>query len=946
MAGRGLAHSLGRVKHPRPFHAAPSLFPRAASRCGALALAAAAAFAAENGPFPALIGPRGSDSVLGVLLAEYYDLTRADPERMVERAIRGLDHADIRINGEWKRPADGAWAIHLSVSGKPLAQLPAPKPGSLQSAFALIESIRLAVTASALPQDRAEEACYALVNGALLSLDPHTYLLPPVRARDFRTDIAGEFSGIGAVMKEEAGRIHIGNVMPGRPAEKAGVQDDDLILAVDGESVAGMLMDQVVSRIRGPQGTTVRLTLERKRQASPLEISIVRQNIQVVNVRGWRRGTIGYLQANDFNALLLDDIRREWAKLSAEAEAAGTGIEVLVLDLRRNPGGLLDQAKWVTDLFLTRGKEIVRTVERTPDGRDIPRPVRSSGRQVITCPVAVLTSNNTASASEILAGALQIHNRAITVGSQSFGKGTVQTTRMLSDPENGSQLKLLIQEYRLKDGVSIQDVGLTPDLALRRHTVDADGKVDLIPYTQEREEDRDAALSNRNPYTHAGSLALSWLSGPVPPEELRRTNINARDFTPDREAMLLIDLLAEAAATPGFAARAEAARTEERQRDFLIDALRPCVEHRSRIESATLAAALLRAPQPIIWGEAGAARPILSLSGPGFTEADAGVHTRLRFVATNSGTTAAGQIYALVDADQGSIMWESEAPVGLIAPGATAAFTLNFPTPSRSAGGSERFTVTLRRLGEESATLASTPVEVAIRSRPRPRLTYTLTVAEPGGDNALDPGDAATLTMTIRNEGPGASFPLSMSILKDDNPFVSLGGEVLTKLPELAAGAETQRTLTLGLAKVARDRAHDGSPVKLAIRIEEVLPDTEDMRNRVVVAHQAVIPVGKPLQPIAIRPPAIRIDGMDADAASARLRVRVLDDNLRYVSLFQNEDKIDLRPATELAAEDGAHLYAPSLDLKPGLNTIRLVAADGDEAVDGLLLRLWGGPRP
>ena len=291
--------------------------------------------------------------------------------------------------------------------------------------------------------------------------------MPPEPAREFSEDIRGEFYGIGAFLNQEEGVITIERVMPGLPAEKADVQDGDIILGIDGEKTAGLSLEQAVRRIKGPKGTTVVLTVERKAAPAPVDIPVTRDLVQVITMRAKRVGDVGYVRMDEFNA----NTFRSLCKDILDLQKPGP-MKAFVLDLRFNGGGLLDQARLISDIFLPKGEEIVRTV--TSDGQ--PQIYKSSARQLLDVPMAILTSGGSASAAEILSGALQRDERAVIVGSTTFGKGSVQTIKDLGD---GSRLKLTIQEYQLPGGVSIQDVGVTPDLRLIQHTVRKDGVIDL-----------------------------------------------------------------------------------------------------------------------------------------------------------------------------------------------------------------------------------------------------------------------------------------------------------------------------------------------------------------------------------------------------------------------------------------------------------------------------------
>ncbi|MFM2090484.1 MAG: hypothetical protein RLZZ127_973 [Planctomycetota bacterium] len=902
----------------------------------ALAIAAAAAGEAPV-DFPNM-APR-----IGEYIAEdYYDARRVKAALMVERALRALEQAEISLDTRWVRgPDEKNPRIELDIAGQ-VRSVPAPAKladPDLKGAMELIEKVRIAVDAGDFPPERARELDFVLVNGALSTLDPHTFMFPPEPAKEFQEDIQGEFHGIGAYLRDEEGRVVIDRVMPGRPAERAGVADGDVILAIDGETTTGLSLDQAVRRIRGPKGTAVRLTLSRASLPAPVELPITRELVQVVSLRAWRQGPVGYIRMDEFNQLTGRDLLGAIEELRRSGPEAGGGapIQALVLDLRFNGGGLLDQAKVISDFFLPRGLEIVRTVGADGD----PTITRSSPRRFVEWPVVVLTGTGTASAAEILSGALQKNDRGLVAGSTTYGKGSVQTTRKLAD---GSQLKLTIQEYRLPGGDSIQDVGVAPDLLLRRRSAAADGRVDLVPYTARREADNESALANLRPYQHASALALSYLARHQPREVLKNTAISARDFHPDQEAMLVVDLLTQVCADPGFTAAAAEADAAGKTRQLLIERLRQPVARQAEAEAQALEAALAAAPRPVAWGQPGDGEPRLAVRYEGPAEVEAGASVTLPFTVENLGGPV-GRLYALVSADRDSSLWEDEIAIGALAAGEKRTIQLPIQAPIRAVGGGERFTLELLRDGEAKPS-ATAPVAIAIRPRPRPHLSYRLTVEEPGGDGRLDPGETGTAVLAIRNDGEADSLPIALQVLKDNNPFLQLGGEVIAKLDPIPAGGQAERRIPLTLVRTHKGRAYDNAPVRLVLRAEEVVPEGQDPRNRAILAHTAAIPVAEPLNPVAVQPPRILVDGIEPDGT---LRLRIRDDNLRFVALFQDEDKIDLRAAAALPESDGVRTYAPRIPLHPGLNTVRIVAADADDAHEGVSIRLWGpaaGARP
>jgi len=334
----------------------------------------------DPAPFPDM-----APSVGAVLARDYYDQSRFRPRIMVERALRALENAEIIADADWQGKE-----IALRFADTDI-KVPAAEPADLDQAMALIEQIRLAIDNSGkFTTKERRDLAYTLINGALTTLDPHTVMMSPEPAGDFDEDIRGEFGGIGAFLHQDAqsGEITIERVMPDRPAEKAGVQDGDVIVAVNGESTTGLSLEQAVRRIKGPKGTTVTLSLKRKNTI--LDLSVVRDLVQVVTIRSWRDGDVGYVRMDEFNQNTARDLFNAITELQKVAPLKG-----LVLDLRANGGGLLDQARVICDFFLIKNKEIVRTV--TVGGE--PQIFKSSPNLLLDCPMAVLVGPGSASAA-------------------------------------------------------------------------------------------------------------------------------------------------------------------------------------------------------------------------------------------------------------------------------------------------------------------------------------------------------------------------------------------------------------------------------------------------------------------------------------------------------------------------------------------------------------------
>jgi carboxyl-terminal processing protease len=294
------------------------------------------------------------------------------------------------------------------------------------------------------------------INGMLAGLDPHSSYLNPDSFKDMQVQTSGKFGGLGIEVTMEEGLLKVIAPMDGTPAAKAGILANDLIIALDGEQVQGLSLNDAVDRMRGAIGTPITLTIQREGAEKPIDIKIVRAEITVQAVRSRQEGTIGYIRVSSFSEQTFDGVKSAIDKLSKDIGA--DKVQGFIIDLRNNPGGLLDQSIAVSDAFLDQG-EIVSTRGRRSD--EMQRYNAHSGDLADGKPVIVLINGGSASASEIVAGALQDHRRATIVGTRSFGKGSVQTIIPLG--ADGA-LRLTTARYFTPSGTSIQAKGIEPDI--------------------------------------------------------------------------------------------------------------------------------------------------------------------------------------------------------------------------------------------------------------------------------------------------------------------------------------------------------------------------------------------------------------------------------------------------------------------------------------------------
>ncbi len=388
-----------------------------------------------------------------------------------------------------------AGAVVTTQVAGPLVAQEADRKSSVYEQLDLFGDIFERIRAQYVEDVDEAELIEAAINGMLTSLDPHSGFLTANDAADMRVQTRGEFGGLGIEVTQEEGFVKVVSPMDGTPADDAGIEAGDFITHVDGESVLGLTLDDAVEMMRGPVGSEIIITVVREETPEPFDVSIIRDTIKLTAVRTRTVQDSVILRITTFNDQTFPNLK---AGLEEQVEALGgmENVNGFIIDLRNNPGGLLPSAIRVSDAFLDAG-EIVSTRGRDPQDGD--RFNASEGDLADGKPIVVLINGGSASASEIVAGALQDHRRAIVVGTKSFGKGSVQTVQPL---RGGGAMRLTTARYYTPSGRSIQALGVSPDIV-----VEQPRRADAAT-----EDEESAAARNRSEADLRGRLSNDSLS--------------------------------------------------------------------------------------------------------------------------------------------------------------------------------------------------------------------------------------------------------------------------------------------------------------------------------------------------------------------------------------------------------------------------------------------------
>ncbi len=774
----------------------------------------------------------------------YVDPTRVHPREML---LKGLDAIQKSVAQVLVRHDDGASTVTVRVDTHEqtfsIADVRAPwdlEP-RWREIFAFLQTH---LRGSDVDLRDIE---YAAANGMLHTLDPHSIVLTPEQYHEMQIQTGGHFGGLGIVISIRDRQLTVMNPMPDTPASRAGLQRYDRIVKIGDESTDNMSLSEAVNRLRGPEGTPVHVWIVRPGRngwAQPRRFELTRAQITVRSVESRLLSNgVGYAKIKSFSETTSDELTRAVQSMRQQ------GMRSLLLDLRGNPGGLLEEAVNVGDLFLQDGP-IVVTAGNRREGRD-ERDAQAEGTEP-NYPIAVLIDGGSASASEIVAGALKNHNRALIVGGTSFGKGSVQTIRNLPD---GGALKITIAQYLTPGDISIQGVGITPDIELAPMTadrLDMDLDADRI---YPREADLSAHLTNTR--ARGDQRASETVQFNFPTEEREQLRLRGADdladdgFREDFSIRFTRDLLA--------------ASPRAGRREMLSDA-RPLID-RTRAEQLAAVTQALR-PLGVDWDAGADGGPanldVRMTTNRAENTAAPGEAFDLTVTVTNRGTTPVYRLRATTKSDN-PLFENRELIFGRVNPGETRTWTTSLGiceyegyrpgTTSQPAPGTRKVCLMPR------ASLSRTdgvrlewseahnrvpadvaPLRVSVTGLERPVFAYGWQFAESprggNGDGRIQVGEPVTMYLTVRNVGRGQSFSTQATIKNLSGAGVLLH-DARFAIDNMAPGEERRVAFTFDVAPTFRERE---------ARIELALAD-EDLRE--VETQKITVPIARDASTVA-----------------------------------------------------------------------------------------------
>ncbi len=751
----------------------------------------------------------------------YVDPKRIDPKAMMVAALEHVEQTvpDVMVDGD---ATSGKLKVTVSDATKEFDISAVDSPWRMS--FSLKEVMDF-IYAHLVTRDDTREIEYAAVNGMLSTLDPHSVLLKPEFFKEMKLQTKGEFGGLGFVIQMKEGQLTVMKVLKKTPAYRAGIKSKDQITKIEEESTVNMDINDAVSRLRGKPDSKVAITVARQGWPEPKRMSLTRAIIQIESVESKLLSNgVGYVKIKNFQSNTSRDLYDALRQLRADA---GGQIKGLVLDLRNNPGGLLEQAIQVADTFLTQGT-IVTTVGYSDRLREVKK-AHPEDSDFPDLPLAVIVNKGSASASEIVAGAIKNLNRGVIVGDQTFGKGSVQ---VLYDFPDDSALKLTIAQYLTPGDVSIQEVGITPDIELMRSRVEKDHVSVFAPHRVVGEVGLEKHFGRPGIEPTSPKNADSLVPREKPLEEVRYLaevkkkddksvsadaaddegdDVEAEetdDFVEDFEIRFSRDLLL-------------AAPFADRQK--MLSASTPFVEQRKKEEADKISGAIEKlgvnwnAPQG---KSVSSGRLVAELRPLPSQRTVAGDTLNMALTVENKGDVPLSRVWAYTESDN-PYLDRREFLFGALAPGEKRTWTDPIKVPKDFTSRDDDVTVKFRDAAGTS--FEDLKGEMAFVELPRPKFAYSWQVVDNcadvcNGDGLVQRGEEINLDLEVKNDGPGKAFDAVAYVKNagDEKIFIKKGR---MKIGELAPGQSKVATFVL---EVKRGYKGDTFPVKIAIQDDQL----------------------------------------------------------------------------------------------------------------------------
>lgn len=698
----------------------------------------------------------------------YVEPDRIDPSRMLIAALEEVQNSVAEVVIEFKQASGEESVSKITVSVNTKTRIfDIESTPSLWEMSIKLKDIFAFIQESMGPDTdvKFEEIEYAAINGMLKTLDPHSTFLPPKNHEEIKTQTSGKFGGLGVSISVRDGKLTVITPIEGTPAAKKGVRARDEIVRIGGQSTINMELSDAVNLLRGEPGSKVELWLMRKGWDEPKKFEIERAIIKIESVNSQPLAKkIGYLRIKNFQSNTFKDTKRHLSELS---EKMG-GMQGLVLDLRGNPGGLLDQSIRISDLFIDEGV-IVSTVGQGNRLREKNMAMRAGTQPKY--PIVVLVDPGSASASEIVSGAIQNNDRGVVLGQTSFGKGSVQI--IYPKFPNKTALKLTVAQYLTPGGISIQGRGIVPDVHVSPVTIAKGKEVDMfLSRNVLREGDLATALTNDNIAAERDGLFVRYLKGdPAVEEEFADPDAFKEDF----EIMLAQKLLMASGQTwkrPEMieAMRTELARITEKENGAIRDELSELGIDWSR------GSQVIEPKYTLTW----------AFDPPQATPVKAGTTVNLVATFTNMGTETFHQLKAITESDS-SLLGDHEYLFGKVPPGASRDFKVAFKIPQDISSRTDMLHFDLSDAHTTYNNDTRDTFPFTIEGSARPHFGFTYAIEDANKDGLLQPNEEVKVRIFVHNTGQ-ADSPEALVYLKNRSRELADLQSGRDKLKQIKAG--------------------------------------------------------------------------------------------------------------------------------------------------------------
>ncbi|WP_257459909.1 MXAN_5808 family serine peptidase [Archangium lipolyticum] len=798
----------------------------------------------EKGSSHELSSLRVFTKVILYVKDNYVDPKRVRPKEMMIAALEYVEKSvpDVLVDGSAE-----TGKLNVNVNGK-TREFDISHVDSLWKMSFTLKDVFDFVNKNMRPMEETRDIEYAAVNGMLSTLDPHSVLLRPEIYREMKLSTKGEFGGLGFVIQMREGNLTVVKVLPKTPAARAGIVKDDQIKKIGEESTVNMDLNEAVGKLRGQVDSRVSITVDRKGWDKPRAMTLSRAMISIESVQSkLLAGNVGYVRLKNFQGNTTRDLQAALSEMRRQTESKG-GLKGVVLDLRGNPGGLLEQAIQVSDTFISNGT-LVSTVGLSDKLREEKRARPDEGED--TFPVAVLVNAGSASASEIVAGAMKNLNRAVIIGRQTFGKGSVQ---VLYDFPDDSALKLTIAKYLTPGDVSIQEVGIIPDIELVPSAVTDERVLVFAPRKTIGEADLDQHFGNPNSNSVAKKRE-DVLGREKPLETVKYLKLDEKQQALAKKAQEDAAKNNETASKGGHPLldvdsvgtgeelddQLDAESQEEVKEDFEVQFARDYVlqvpftdrrqmlqkgktfvEQKRREEEQRINSAI--SALNVDWS-AGATPKDVKLAGSFSPSADqhiaAGETFDMTVTAENKGGEPLKRVRAYTESDN-FYLDRREFLFGSLAPGEKKTWKVKVRLPKDLT--SRRDDVTVKFFDDHGALPTTVVSELNFAELPRPAFAFNWQVLDTcdtcNGDGVAQRGEDITLVLDVTNTGKGKALDSFAQIknVGDPNIFIEKGR---FKLGELASGETKTARFQLEVKKGFREATF---PLKLAI-VDEPLEE-------------------------------------------------------------------------------------------------------------------------